>query len=335
MSIKCKAIVFEAPRKVVVREIELPKPKDDEIVIRTIYSGISCGTEGWVLKDMYDDIFFGRAKFPLVPGYQKTGIVEQVGKDVKGLNEGDHIVYRGTRIKTEGLECLWGGHTSMSVTNYKVQVFKVPEYVDMAAASFWILPSVAYLGAVEYCGVKAGDLVVVMGQGLVGQFSAQICKIIGATVITTDLIEQRREISTRCGADYSVDPMKENVNELVRSIKEGGADLIIDTTANDNAINESFKWMKFYGKYCFQAWYPEKVALDLTLPHCYRISMYNPVDISETSNMKAVEFYKENKLNVSPLITHNKPYTQAPELYQLMLEQPENVLGMAINWEGA
>ena len=73
MGIKCKAVVFTEPRQVEVRQIELPEGDRGDIVVRTLYSGISAGTELWSLTGKY-----WCTRFPTIPGYQKVGVVEQV-----------------------------------------------------------------------------------------------------------------------------------------------------------------------------------------------------------------------------------------------------------------
>ncbi len=86
-------MVFTAPGKIEVREIELPDMEEEDILIRTLYSGISIGTEGWILMNKYKDV-----KYPLSSGYQKTGVVEKVGAEVKGVKPGDRMFLRTTRI---------------------------------------------------------------------------------------------------------------------------------------------------------------------------------------------------------------------------------------------
>src|SRR5258706_7553721 len=66
----------------------MPLPAPGEVQIRTLYSTISSGTEGWMLQD----VFWTRMAFPCVPGYQRIGVVEVLGPDVTGWQVGDLVV---------------------------------------------------------------------------------------------------------------------------------------------------------------------------------------------------------------------------------------------------
>src|SRR6266498_2851444 len=73
---KTQAVVFPEPKRVELWEMELPDPGPDEVLVRTVYSGVSQGTERWALIARYDD--YGddpSAAYPCSPGYQAAGVV--------------------------------------------------------------------------------------------------------------------------------------------------------------------------------------------------------------------------------------------------------------------
>ena len=80
-----KAVVFKEPRKVVVEEISFPSLSEKDIQIKNIFTGISIGTERWVLTNQYEPF---KNKFPLIPGYQVVGEICKLGKQVEGLKKG-------------------------------------------------------------------------------------------------------------------------------------------------------------------------------------------------------------------------------------------------------
>ena len=82
---KAKAVVFTKPDTVEFQEVFCPDPGADNVVIRTTHSWISNGTEGSYLRGerIGGDIPShpgGPVPFPIVPGYQKVGVIEQVGE---------------------------------------------------------------------------------------------------------------------------------------------------------------------------------------------------------------------------------------------------------------
>ncbi len=327
MSITCQAIVFPQSGQVELGEIELPAPGSGQVGVRTLYSGISNGTDVWVLMGVHMG-----TTFPLVPGYQKVGIVDQLGPDVRGVQEGDRVFLRSTEIDSP-LHCRWGGHTSYSVTDAD-GLFPVPEELDSKDACLLVMPAVGYHGAAEVMPIRSGELVVVIGQGLIGQFAAQVSRLQGAEVIATDILDWRLELSRQCSADYVVNPLNEDVEEMVRSRKPDGADAIIDASANEQALNESFQWMKFRGgRYCFQAYYPGLTCLNLDTPHAKEITFYIPTNVTDEGLRRCLELLASGDLKVGPLITHTLTPQEVPGVFEQLIEGSEEMLGMVIDWQ--
>jgi 2-desacetyl-2-hydroxyethyl bacteriochlorophyllide A dehydrogenase len=93
VNLKAKGVVFTAPERVEVLEVEVPEPTPNDVVIRVLYSGISIGTERWILTNKYKGV-----SYPLVSGYQFCGIVEEIGSNVTTLRKGDVVFARHSRI---------------------------------------------------------------------------------------------------------------------------------------------------------------------------------------------------------------------------------------------
>ncbi len=327
--IKAYGVVFPEKDEIEVLEIELPDPGPEDVVVQTEYSGISIGTEGWILTAKYRG-----TTFPLVTGYQKVGRVVQVGSQVSGLEVGDRVFLRHTKIASP-IRSMWGGHTSRSVEHVG-NIIKLPEGADPVSASLLVMVAVGYHGAAELVDVQAGELVVVVGQGLIGQFAAQVCKQRGCTVITTEPIALRRELSAKMGVDAALDPLSEDVEAVVRQFKAEGADVVIDCSANADAINQSFEWLKNRGsKYCFQAYYPDLTCVDMFYPHVKEMVAYFPTNVTEQGMREMLQWIADGRAQVRPLITHIRNWQQAPELFRLMMDQPNECLGMVLDWTDA
>ncbi len=327
MSITCDAMAFPQSGQVELAEIELPEPGSGQVGVRTLYSGISNGTDVWVLTGLYMDV-----PFPIVPGYQKVGIVDRLGPDVKGIREGDRVFLSFTEIDSP-LHPFWGGHTSYSVTDAD-GVLPVPDELDSKDAALLVMPATGYHGAAEVMPINSGELVVVIGQGLIGQFAAQVSRMRGAKVIVTDVSDSRLEYSRRYSADCVVNPLHEDVGEVVRSHKSDGADAIIDTSANEKALNESFEWMKPRGgRYCLQAYYPDLTCLDLYMPHVREITFYSPTGVTDEGMRRCLALLAAGDLKVGPLITHTLTPQQTPAAFEQLVEGPGEMLGLVIDWQ--
>jgi bacteriochlorophyllide a dehydrogenase len=320
---EARAVVFTAPERVDVWDVQLPEPGPEDVVIRTLCSGISIGTEGWILKNRYKGV-----TYPLVTGYQFCGTVEQVGAQVGGFREGDLVFARSTRLAGDAVRPMWAGHVSRAVVAAK-QVYRVPAGVSPAAASMAVMPAVPWHG-IRLTGIEPGDLVVVVGQGQVGQYAAQLARLKGARVIAVEMLADRLALSARYSADVALNPERDDVAAAVAAEKPGGADVIIDTSANARAVNASFEWARQNGRYCLQGYYPETTALDLYTPHVKQLTFYNPTDCEGIDTM--LQYMAEGKVNVDGLITHTFAADEAAAAFDLAMNRPREAVAMVLQW---
>ena len=328
MSIKSKAVFFVERNKVELRDIELPDPATGDIVVRTLYSGISPGTELWSLTGKY-----WSTKFPTIPGYQKVGVVEQTGSDVKNFKEGDVVFLRFTNVMP-GTEIEWAGHTGYSVISADTpELFKIPEGLDPAQGSLLCMPAIGYHGAAEVMPIEENECVVVIGLGLIGQFSAQAAKLRGAKVIGIDLLDNRLKLAADYADAITINPLKEDSAEVIKKHCPDGVDAVIDTSAHVDTINASFHWLRNGGRYCFQGYYPDKTPLDLLWPHAKELVMYNPTNCTLEGEMQCAKHIVEGTMHIESMITHVVSADEAPKMYQLLLDNPKDAMGVVLNWQ--
>jgi len=328
MTSKCKAVVFTGPRRVEVETIELPEMGEDEIGVRTLYSGISAGTELWLLTGRY-----WNAEFPTIPGYQKVGVVEAVGGEVKDYAVGDLVFLRFTRLMP-GTVSHWGGHTSYSVISAdEPELFKLPDGLDPVEGSLLCMPAVGYHGAAEVMPIREGERVVVIGLGMIGQFSAQTAQLQGASVIGLDLIDSRLDLAARYAGATTINPSRQDASAEIKKLCPDGVDAVIDTSANVDVVNESFEWLRPGGRYCFQGYYPDRTELDLLWPHINEIVMYNPTNCTPEGERQCARYLLEGKMHIKSLISHVVSVDEAPGMYEMLLDRPREAMAVVLDWQ--
>ncbi|MBO3803577.1 MAG: zinc-binding alcohol dehydrogenase, partial [Candidatus Brockarchaeota archaeon] len=226
-----RRVVFAQKGVVEVQDFHLKEPGPKEVLVRSVSSLISSGTEGAFLMALPNT----PQTFPQYPGYSNAGVVEAVGSDVKGLSRGVGVVS-------------WANHASHALCPAE-RVFAIPDGLSFDEASFFALASTALQG-VRRAEVELGESVAGIGQGVVGQLALQLAKLSGATpLVAIDVIDERLEISKSCGADLAVNPKKANVEGEVRAATEGkGADVVIEATGNPEAIPVAFKLASANGR---------------------------------------------------------------------------------------
>lgn len=314
--------------------METPDPAEDQVAVRTVYSGVSQGTERWVLTGRYghydSDV---SAYYPCSPGYQAAGVVDLVGPSVTDLTPGDRVFLPGTRFLDPGHK--YPGPCMASHSGYLVaprtDVTRVEPEVDLAAASLYHMAGVARHG-VRLTKVQPGETVVVIGLGMIGQMSAQAARRFGGRVIATDLIDLRIEAAAKHSADRVVDAKSESLEAVVREEAPDGADVVIDTTGASSVFDRCVGLIRRGGRICLQGYYPDPISIDFHPTHIQRPTVTFPCGWEDEYNDELADDLAAGTLAIAPLITHRIPYRDAEFAYQLVLEHPERTLGMVFSW---
>jgi 2-desacetyl-2-hydroxyethyl bacteriochlorophyllide A dehydrogenase len=274
--------------------------------------------------------------YPCSPGYQAAGVVEVVGAEVEGFAVGDHAMTMGTHFAHPDHKYpgpMQGSHAGYLVADASA-AWKVAPEVDLAVASLFHVAGVSRSG-VRVTKVQPGDLVALIGLGMIGQMSAQAARRAGARVIATDLIADRRELAAKHSADRVVDGSGESLEDAVREERPDGADVVIDTTGISSMYERCRDLIRHEGKIMMQGYYPDPISIEFHPTHLTRASVTFPCGWDDEENDDIADDMKTGVLAIDPLITHRIPFRDAAEAYELVLEHPEASLGMVFDWTGA
>src|SRR5689334_21417009 len=238
------AAVYRGASVVDVEEIPTPQIGPGEILIRVEACGI-CHTD---LKK----IEYNLLAPPRVYGHETAGVVAAVGSGVTKFQPGDRVVafhhipcrscfycqrkiyaqcavYKKVGI-TAGFEPAGGGFAQyVRVMDWIVEqgVERIPDGISFERATL-VEPLNTCLKAVVQCDPQPNEFVVILGQGPIGLMFTMLTHRTGARVAATDTIPERRDISRRCGAEFSWDPRSVDIPTETRRLTDGrGADLVI------------------------------------------------------------------------------------------------------------
>ncbi len=166
----------------------------DELLIRTEFSGVSTGTDRWVMQGRFT---WRPIIFPLVPGYQRVGRVEKMGSDVEGFAVGQLVAAtRGTGL--QGLECASGAHIALGISP-ALEVYDATG-VDPAAGSLFVSAQVGVNAASRVSSAR-GRRVVVVGDGIIGASAALAAHARGADVLLVGHHDSHLEVISQLGFD--------------------------------------------------------------------------------------------------------------------------------------
>lgn len=217
-----KQIVFTAPGVAELLEVSDAPLGADQVKVQTVISTISNGTER---ANLIGDVNINStkpaaavAKFPRTVGYSSTGIVLEVGENVKNVAVGDRVVMS------------WSKHKSVNIM-HMTQVAKIEdENTTFEEAALFHIATFP-LAAIRKTRLEIGEPAIVMGLGILGLIAVQLARAAGAVpVIAVDPVADRREKALKYGADFALDPTDPEFAATVKKITGGGAKIGIEVT---------------------------------------------------------------------------------------------------------
>lgn len=219
-----KALVITGISKVELQDLEIPKYKDDEVLIKVKYCGI-CGS------DLPRALDGGVHSFPIVVGHEFSGQIVEVGEKVKNVKVGDRVT-AGALLPCGKCEACQQGRPAMC-SNYgfigsrqngamaeyvavkSQNVVKLPDEVDYKEGAM-IEPLTVALHGIQRINIKAGATALVFGAGTIGLLALQCLKAVGAgKVYMVDVVDKKLELAKKLGADDVINSMKVDLNEYL------------------------------------------------------------------------------------------------------------------------
>ena len=276
-----RAAVYRGSSTVSVDEVETPEPGPGEILIRVEACGV-CHTD---LKK----IEYNLLPPPRIFGHETAGVIAAVGSKVTRYQPGDRVivfhhipcgrcfycerkffaqcpVYKKVGV-TGGFEPAGGGFSQyVRVMDWIVErgVEKIPDGVPFEVAAF-VEPVNTCVKAVEQCDPQPNDVVLVQGQGPIGLIFTMLLKLKGCTIVTTDTIPTRLELSKKCGAHYALDPRTNDVVAKLKELTAGrGADMVFVATAAKGLVEEAVRCTRPGAKIMLFAQTSDKERIELS-----------------------------------------------------------------------
>ncbi len=257
------AVVHNFGQPLHIEDIPRPTPGLGEIVVKIEASGL-CHTDihaahgDWPVKP----------KLPFIPGHEGVGIVASVGPGVNGVKEGDRVAIPwlgyacgGCRYCGTGWETLCeqqlntgysldGGYAEY-VKAFAQFVGHVPPGVSPYDAAPLTCAGVTTYKAIKVSGAGPADLVAVYGVGGLGHLALQYAKIVGATVVAVDLLDDRLQTAKELGADYTINARTTDPVAAIKSL--GGADASICVAVSPKAFEQAYSSLRRGGTIVFVA----------------------------------------------------------------------------------
>ena len=334
---KSRQLWFTEPGKTEIRECELRALADDELLVKSLASGISAGTEMLVYRgQLPSDVPLDTSilafqdldgSYPLPYGYACVGVIEELGTT---LDE----KLRGKKVFA------FQPHSSHFICKLN-QLVILPDELPVDAGIFLANMETAVNFLIDGAA-QQHESVAILGAGIVGQLLNILLNQQSLKKITVvDVIKARRELAAEAEITSSFSP---NDEALLQQGRESGFDLIFELTGNPEALNLAIDLGSFAGRIIVGSWYGNKpAAINLGGAfHRNRIKIISS-QVSTISPEHAQEWDKEKRLQKSlsllaeldteKYISHRFPLSQAEEAYQLLDRAAEKALQVVLTYE--
>ena len=325
-----------APRELEVLDQPVPAVGDGEVLLDTLYSGISAGTEMNVYRgsaalwrtrrDAENGLFEPTDEpewtYPMAYGYAAVSRIAEVGANVTTVAVGD-LVYTYTP------------HSSAAVVP-AATVVVLPTLLDPRIGVLNANLNTAYNGILD-AHPNFGDVVVVSGLGVIGLIQVQILHRLGVRVIGIDGVPERRALAERFGAEITLEPGSHVAREVRKLTNNRGADIVIEVSGASAALNEAIRIVGYNGAVIAMSWYGgtfENLSLIGEFHHNRpRIISSQVGGLSPTlGSLWSLERRQEvvlqlmQQLDLEPLLTHERSIEDAAEAYRIVDSRPDDLV---------
>lgn len=318
-----KRITGYAQGKVRLEEYSPGHPTGTQVLVETVYSAISPGTELAWLYHMKNT----PGEYPYYPGYSCTGRILETGPSVTGLKPGDPVAVRAP-------------HCSCFLAESSACI-PITEDLLLSASAFR-LASISLQG-IRKADIQMGDLVAVIGLGAIGNFAAQLSMIAGAReVIGFELLESRRNTAAECHIPHICQDTKPEFHNRF--------DSVIESTGSPSAVNTALKLVRPLGTVIllgsprgltehvdFYTDVHRKGIRIIGAHESFRSSCdedrFGHFRSNHQDEETVIHFLRQKRLLSSPLISELILPEDAQSIYERMLNKEPGLLLAAFTWK--
>lgn len=313
------ALVIERHGQSALAKTPRPVAPDDGVLIKVHYSGVSIGTEMLQGTGRH-----GSLALPFVAGYQATGEIVAVGGNAGDYRVGEHVA----------IFCR-GSHASYAAAPAaRVHRIGRPDLAHLT--SLYVQPCVG-ANALDQAKVLAEDSVLVIGQGLIGQATAQLARLRGCFVVASDLAPERLAIAGRHCADWALDARNGPVAAQAAARFPRGFSVVLETTGHAAVIDDAVASCTQAGRLSLVGYHPGTLGLPFDLAHKKELCVHFPWFIGKHElRLGVIRLIESGQFRMEPLISHRVHWSKAQPLYQSLFTPARDRLNaIVIDWRDA
>lgn len=316
-----KTAVFTGPKQVELRECPIPAVGEEDVLVKIE----ACAICTWEQR-VYNGI--KKVEFPFIGGHEMVGRIAELGAGVdrRQWAVGDRVTVGVMLACGNCYYCKTGNTQSCEYFDHSRHLKGLPEK-GMGGFSEYLLvpprnlfkygkitpeeatitePVSCVLHSVETADVQFGDLVVVIGCGIMGLLHVLLSTRRGAFVAVSDVNEERLALAKKLGAAYTINPSKEDLSERIGEISGGiGAQVVFDTTPIAAVAEDAIKCAGQMGKVVlYSSFYPDKpVQFSPDWLHKGAVRILGTANSNERDFVRTTRMLSEGVVSVKPFVS--------------------------------
>ena len=296
-----------------------PECKEDTVLLKTLYSGLSNGTE----RNKLMGGNYHSGKWPDRIGYQHVNQIMECGTLIRTLKVGD-ICFTGT----------YPGHVPYHLARESDLVARLPDSMDLPAAALFGVAAVS-MHNTRRVEVTSADRVLVVGLGLIGLFAVQASLAMGAEVAVVDHNDDRLEIARSLGAQFAVNTTHDTAWEELRNGQKftaclecsGGEvlDHIVGTRWGNGLLAREARLSMVAGRF--------RADLNFNAASSCRLALLFSSHFAQTDLEEVIDLTMQGIMKPKPLVRTVVPISEAIGVYDTLRDKKQKLLGTVFDWK--
>lgn len=335
-----KAVYMEKPWNIEISDVQMPKPKEGEALLRVKSAGI-CGSDIGAFRGTN-----GLVSYPRIIGHEIAGEVISIPENNKnGIKPGDRVIVD---------PYLYCGHCypcSIGRTNCCVDLKVLGVHVDGGMAEYFCHPAdmllkvpddmpwdiiplaeplTIALHGIHRLNLKAGEHIAINGAGPIGLLAAMVALHYGAEPIMIDLVKERLDFAKSLGVRYTINLREEDLVEKVSEYTNGRmAECVMEASGANSAIRATLDIVSHAGRIALTGWPKQETPIPTDMITRKEVDVRG-ARTSAGEFPEAIDLIYHQKVDTRRILTKVISIDEAPETIRDIEKNPGNYMKVNI-----
>ena len=335
-----------APKEIRFREVDVPKPGPDQVLVKIMKIGI-CGSDIHVYHGTHP-----YTSYPVTQGHEVSARIVELGAYVNDLAVGQKVTIEPQVFCGRCYPCLHGKYnlceklkvmgfqtTGTASEYFAVDASKVTPIPDEMTYSdgAMIEPLAVTIHAAKRFPDVNGSKVVVLGCGPIGILLIQSLKALGAAeILATDISDLRLSLAAKLGADYTANTRKTDYAEaLLKAYGSDKADVIFECAGTDLTMEQAIQNARKGSSIILVAVFGKRADIDLAKLNDSELDLNTSMMYRHEDYVDAIRFVQEGKIRLKPLQTTHFSFTDYQKAYEYIDQNQEKTMKVIIDVDPA